>query len=317
VTFAPSTRVNRLAPLGPAADAVPAPRSEAARSAPVDSATRRASRRRERMGLEGVGTDCLPVALREHPARVRGLHAPTALAGTIARCAVGLCAVFDDRGARFHRVADDPDRRPVRVARDGGYDRLVPISTRARRAARALAVAAATVACAAAVVRRSLALRAPRALTRQAPQPLPNLFDQHPEARFAPRRELGLATIPVSRIRGTAVEGPTQRGRDFKPLPFLRGANWRARWQRLKAAGDRLAILPPIDVVETADGYWVVDGHNRVALALANGQADMDASVTHLRLPGEEAAEAPSASLESVLEDSQALRAVTHRPPDQ
>ncbi len=167
------------------------------------------------------------------------------------------------------------------------------------------------------MVRRFLAARVPRSLTRHAPQPLPNLFDQHPEARFAPRRELGLETIPVSRIRGTAVEGPTQRGRDFKPLPFLRGANWRGRWQRLKAASDRLAILPPIDVVETADGYWVVDGHNRVALALANGQADMDASVTHLRLPGEDAAEAPSASLESVLEDSAALRAVTRRPPDQ
>jgi hypothetical protein len=194
-------------------------------------------------------------------------------------------------------------------------------TSRLKRAAKRAAAGATTVGAAAANVGatagRLLDPKGTRRLAGRSRQPLPNLFELHPEARFASRRELGLVTIPVSRILGTAVEGPTQRGGDFKPLPFLRGANWRARWQRLKAAGDRLAILPPIDVVETADGYWVVDGHNRVALALANGQADMDASVTHLRLPGEEAAEAPSASLESVLEDSQALRAVTHRPPDQ
>jgi hypothetical protein len=117
-------------------------------------------------------------------------------------------------------------------------------------------------------------------------EPLPNLFDLHPETAASPRRELGVLTIPVDEIRGTAVEGPVQRGADFKPLPVLRGSNWRGRWQRLQAAQQRLAVLPPIDVLQTDEGYWVVDGHNRVALALEVGQDDIDASVTRVRLPG-------------------------------
>ena len=139
--------------------------------------------------------------------------------------------------------------------------------------------------------------------------PLDNLYDLHPEARRAPRRDLGLLTIPVSRIRGTAVEGPAQRGRDFLPLPMLRSSNWQARWQRLRQAQDRLAILPPIDVLQTAEGYWVVDGHNRVGLALYGNQDDIDASVTHLHLPGADDADVRAGSLATVLDDARQVRA--------
>src|SRR5260221_3768953 len=93
--------------------------------------------------------------------------------------------------------------------------------------------------------------------------PLRNLFDLHPQARSAPRRQLGVATIPVARIRGTAVEGPAQRGSDFKPLWGLRGANWRGRWQRLRAANDRLAIPPPLRAILTHDGSCGVHVHHR------------------------------------------------------
>src|SRR5438876_3215527 len=78
-----------------------------------------------------------------------------------------------------------------------------------------------------------------RQLRRLNRTPLPNLFDVHPEASSAARRELGVMTIPVKQIRGTAVEGPPQRGSDFTPLPPLRGANWRARWARLRKAQER------------------------------------------------------------------------------
>lgn len=148
-----------------------------------------------------------------------------------------------------------------------------------------------------------------RRLRRLNRTPLPNLYDVHPEARLAPRRELGLLTIPVSRILGTAVEGPAQRGSDFLPLPFLKSTNWEARWQRLRQAQDQLAILPPIDLLQTADGYWVTDGHNRVALALYGAQDDIDASVTHLHLPNADDADVRTGSLTPVLEDSVQLRA--------
>lgn len=145
-------------------------------------------------------------------------------------------------------------------------------------------------------------------LRKAARSPLPNLYELHPAARVAPRRPLGLKTIPVAEILGTAVEGPAQRGGDFLPLPQLRGRNWGARWQRLLQAHERLVILPPIEVVQAAGGYWVVDGHNRVAAALYGGQDDIDASVTHVHLAGD-AAEPRTGSLAAGLADAAELRA--------
>jgi hypothetical protein len=151
-------------------------------------------------------------------------------------------------------------------------------------------------------------------LRRLARQPLPNLFEVYQEARMAPRREIGLRTIPVDEIRGTAVEGPAQRGSDFRPLPVFRSRNWIARWQRIRDALERMAVLPPIEVLSTPDGYWVVDGHNRVAAALYNGQLGIDALVTAVRLPGE-SAELPAPddgsidSLQAMLADGEDVRA--------
>jgi len=146
--------------------------------------------------------------------------------------------------------------------------------------------------------------------------PIANLHELHPEARTSPRRELGLVTIPVAEIRGTAIEGPAQRGADFLPLPSLRGANWRGRWQRLRAAHAGLAILPPIDVLQTDDGYWVLDGHNRVALARLVGQDDIDAAVTHVHLPGSRDERLPRGSLETILADSREVRTAARQRPD-
>jgi hypothetical protein len=134
-------------------------------------------------------------------------------------------------------------------------------------------------------------------------EPLPNLFDVHPEARLAPTRELGLETIGVDEIVGTAVAGPAQRGKDFKPLPAFRSLNWEGRWQRIQRAVDRLEPLPPIDVLWTADGYWVTDGHNRVAAAIDVGQVGIDADVRAVLLPGQPSPP-PSQSLAAVLAEA-------------
>ena len=148
-----------------------------------------------------------------------------------------------------------------------------------------------------------------RGLRRRGRKPLPNLFDAHPEVRIASRRQLGLRTIPVAEVVGTAVEGGAQRGIDFLPLPDLRSSNWRGRYQRVRAAQERMAVLPPIEVLQTDDGYWVVDGHNRVAAALAGGQDEIDAVVTHVHLPGSKEPEVASGSLAAMLADGEELRA--------
>jgi hypothetical protein len=115
---------------------------------------------------------------------------------------------------------------------------------------------------------------------------LPSLYDVHPGAGRATRHARGLQVVPLTAIVGTA-RHPTQNTADFRPLLQLRGKNWESRWRRISAATRRLEILPPIEVFQVGEAYWVIDGHNRVAAALRNGADSIDAVVTELRLPGE------------------------------
>lgn len=146
-----------------------------------------------------------------------------------------------------------------------------------------------------------------RAVRRRGHAPLASLPDLYPEARLARPVEVGLRTIDIADVRGTAVGGGDQRGGDFLPLRPFRGANWNARWQRLRRAHDRLADLPPIDVVKYDGGYWVIDGHNRVALALYAGQVSIDASVVELVPPGGRRTE-PIGSLAAEFVESRLVR---------
>lgn len=114
---------------------------------------------------------------------------------------------------------------------------------------------------------------------------LPSLFERHPEATRAPRRSIGIQSVPLDAIVGT-MRHPSQNTADFLPLPRLRGENWRGRWQRIGRAMDRLDTLPPVDLVQVGDDYYVADGHNRVAAARQVGALEIDADVTQLLIPG-------------------------------
>ena len=107
--------------------------------------------------------------------------------------------------------------------------------------------------------------------------------------------------------------GPAQRGLDFQPLPAFRSKNWEARWQRIRRATQEMRSLPPIDVLRTHDGYWVTDGHNRVAAAKVVGQVEVDADVKGVVLPGQPIMR-PSGSLAPVLAESSHIEAARPRP---
>jgi len=114
---------------------------------------------------------------------------------------------------------------------------------------------------------------------------LPSLYQRHPGATPAPQRRIGVQSVPLDRIVGT-MRHPSQNSSDFLPLPKLRGENWRARWQRISRAMDRLELLPPVDLVQVGEEYYVADGHNRVAAARRVGAVEIDADVTQLLVPG-------------------------------
>jgi hypothetical protein len=154
-----------------------------------------------------------------------------------------------------------------------------------------------------------------RRVRRKGAQPLPYLMDVHPEARAARPVQVGLRSIDVGDIAGTAVGGGAQRGGDFLPLRQFRGRNWAGRWQRLRRASDRLVTLPPIEVLKYGGTYWVVDGHNRVGLANYTGQVGIDATITELVPSGARRTE-PIVSLAPTAGDSRSLRtaATGNRP---
>lgn len=135
---------------------------------------------------------------------------------------------------------------------------------------------------------------------------LPSLYDQYPHAAAASRRELGVQVVPLDQIVGTT-RHPSQSTADFLPLPQLRGQNWRARWQRIRRAIDRLEVLPPVDLLKVGDRYFVTDGHNRVAAARRAGVVGIDADVTELLLPGVASTSAPH-HVSTSLMDKTAMR---------
>ena len=87
----------------------------------------------------------------------------------------------------------------------------------------------------------------------------------------------GTQTIEILRIIGSV-----GRYRDFDRafLP-LEGAN-AERWKRLDIAMNELRNLPPIDVYQIGEVYFVRDGNHRVSVAKANGIASIEAHVTEI-----------------------------------
>jgi len=94
----------------------------------------------------------------------------------------------------------------------------------------------------------------------------------------AGEQRLGLQTIRLDRIVGT-VDSTRDFDRRFRPT----SNRVRERWERLALAQRRGESIPPIDVYQVGDMYFVVDGHHRVSIALAMGQKVIDAYVTEIR----------------------------------
>lgn len=86
-----------------------------------------------------------------------------------------------------------------------------------------------------------------------------------------------LQDIPLSSIVGS-VNRYTDFSRSFLP----RHESDQARWARVRAGIDTLKGLPPIEVYQVGEVYFVLDGHHRVSVARQLGQDTIHAYVTQV-----------------------------------
>jgi hypothetical protein len=101
------------------------------------------------------------------------------------------------------------------------------------------------------------------------------VYDQRALQAIRTRRRPGIREIPLEAICGTVEPSrATLFDRCFRPA-----ASARRRWERLWAAEQRGAVLPPISVVAVGELYAIRDGHHRVSVARARGAVTIDASV--------------------------------------
>jgi hypothetical protein len=88
-------------------------------------------------------------------------------------------------------------------------------------------------------------------------------------------RSAGIRTVPISKIRGS--EGRSEDfDREFHPLRLHN----QGRWLSVATARQRGVVLPPVELIQIGDIYFVRDGHHRISVAKAFGQEEIEAEVT-------------------------------------
>ena len=90
-------------------------------------------------------------------------------------------------------------------------------------------------------------------------------------------RERGLREVPLRQIVGS-VNRPDQFTAQLRPRSKVQ----RDRWSRVYAATLASVGLPPIELYQYGDHYYLRDGHHRASVARALGAREVQAYVTEL-----------------------------------
>ena len=90
---------------------------------------------------------------------------------------------------------------------------------------------------------------------------------------------IGLQAIELAHIRGSV-----GRYSDFTSAYLPRGSHLRQRWQRVKTVVITKG-MPPIEVYQVGDAYFVVDGNHRVSIARQEGMKTIEAYVCKFVTP--------------------------------
>lgn len=89
--------------------------------------------------------------------------------------------------------------------------------------------------------------------------------------------ERGLQNVPLRRIVGSV-----NRPRQFTARLRPRSDRLRERWSRVYAHTLSSEGLPPVELYQYGDNYYLRDGHHRCSVAQALGAREIEAYVTEL-----------------------------------
>ena len=97
------------------------------------------------------------------------------------------------------------------------------------------------------------------------------------------RRELSVANKRLHRgtrvVEVDQIVGSVGRWKDFDRSFLPARASVGQRWKRIDRAFQRGEDLPPVELYEIGDAYFVVDGHHRVSVASYHDVPTLEASV--------------------------------------
>lgn len=103
----------------------------------------------------------------------------------------------------------------------------------------------------------------------------PNDLKQLTQTAVNGRQRLGVQEIAIDQIAGS--EG---RALDFDAAFNPRRSHNQDRWVSVAVARQMGIALPPVDLIQVGEAYYVRDGHHRISVARALGQSTIDATVT-------------------------------------
>jgi hypothetical protein len=89
---------------------------------------------------------------------------------------------------------------------------------------------------------------------------------------------IGQMTVPIQQIIGSE-----NRVQDFDAHFYPRKAHIEERWVGIAKARLMGTPLPPVELVQVGEDYYVRDGHHRVSVAKALGEVYIEANVVDLK----------------------------------
>lgn len=90
----------------------------------------------------------------------------------------------------------------------------------------------------------------------------------------------GVHMVPLRQIVGSV-----GRAQDFTRTFLPRPRVDQERWAQVDLAFQQLANLPPVELFQVGQVYFVRDGHHRISVAQANGMREIEANVVELVSP--------------------------------